>query len=616
MSKQNFTQYLAIESAGGPTFHPADKNMAVVYNASGVFQVYEVSIEEGITSWPKRLSFSENRCTNPRFLPDGTLIYQTDKGGNENFQIELVDKQKQFTSITSDLSAKYLINMISDQALYFTSNSENKARFDVYQHKFPLENNQAQLVYQPPEGLITLQLTSKDENLLVILRSFSSVHTELHLFNRETGEIKILSNFSDDKTSRWNAVRWIGDNHLLVLTDYQSNYLRLGILDLDGSFIRILKIEDSFPYDVTEAAWSKTDDLTYFIINNDGFSKLYRANFTLFGEMQNLEEFPLPEKAVIGAGDTRTFTKAMSLSNDNKYLALTVSTASQPMNVWILNVENKKLWKATDVSTPRLKPDHFCDLSLQKFNSFDDLEVPYFKYTPKGNKPPAGWPAIFIIHGGPEGQYKPVFDNMVQFYLSANYAVITPNIRGSTGYGRDYMDLDNKEKRLDSILDIKELALHIRQNDLDIDENKLIIYGGSYGGFAVLSAMTEHPELWAAGVDIVGISNFVTFLENTAEWRRKHREGEYGSLEDDYEMLQSISPIHKIDRIQSPLFIIQGDNDERVPLSESIQMYEKLKENGLEVKLLRFADEGHGIVKTKNRILAYSQVVTWLDTVI
>jgi dipeptidyl aminopeptidase/acylaminoacyl peptidase len=205
---------------------------------------------------------------------------------------------------------------------------------------------------------------------------------------------------------------------------------------------------------------------------------------------------------------------------------------------------------------------------------------------------------------------------MVQFYLSANYAVITPNIRGSTGYGRDYMDLDNKEKRLDSILDIKELALHIRQNDLDIDENKLIIYGGSYGGFAVLSAMTEHPELWAAGVDIVGISNFVTFLENTAEWRRKHREGEYGSLEDDYEMLQSISPIHKIDRIQSPLFIIQGDNDERVPLSESIQMYEKLKENGLEVKLLRFADEGHGIVKTKNRILAYSQVVTWLDTVI
>ncbi|MFX0094633.1 MAG: alpha/beta hydrolase family protein, partial [Candidatus Hodarchaeota archaeon] len=204
----------------------------------------------------------------------------------------------------------------------------------------------------------------------------------------------------------------------------------------------------------------------------------------------------------------------------------------------------------------------------------------------------------------------------IQFFLSAGLAVIAPNIRGSSGYGRRYLDLDNKEKRLDSIKDIKQLALHIKENDLEIDSEKLIIYGGSYGGFAVLSAMTEHPELWSAGVDIVGISNFVTYMKNTAPWRRKLREVEYGSLEEDLETLKRISPINQIDHISAPLFIIHGDNDERVPVSETIQIYEKLKEKRLDVELLRFTDEGHGITKLENKIKAFSQLIKWLKRII
>ncbi|TFH04083.1 MAG: S9 family peptidase, partial [Candidatus Thorarchaeota archaeon] len=152
--------------------------------------------------------------------------------------------------------------------------------------------------------------------------------------------------------------------------------------------------------------------------------------------------------------------------------------------------------------------------------------------------------------------------------------------------------------------------------DKEIDGNRLAIIGGSYGGFAVLSAMTEHPDLWRAGVDIVGISNFVTFLRNTAAWRRSLREAEYGRLEHDLETLEKISPINKIDKIAAPLLIIQGDNDERVPLSESIQMYEKLKEKGLQVELMRFADEGHGLAKLNNKIKAYSRVVQWLQEIV
>jgi dipeptidyl aminopeptidase/acylaminoacyl peptidase len=211
---------------------------------------------------------------------------------------------------------------------------------------------------------------------------------------------------------------------------------------------------------------------------------------------------------------------------------------------------------------------------------------------------------------------RPSFSPVIQFFVSGGFAVVTPNIRGSTGYGKTYLNLDNVEKRLDSIMDIKYLAMHLRTQDRDIDTDRLVIYGGSYGGFAVLSSITEHPDIWKAAVDIVGISNFVTFLQNTAAWRRAIREAEYGSLEHDMETLVKISPIHKVDRIKCPLFIIQGDNDERVPLSESLQIYESVKQRGIETKMLRFADEGHGLAKLENRISAYTEVLQWLKAIV
>jgi dipeptidyl aminopeptidase/acylaminoacyl peptidase len=200
----------------------------------------------------------------------------------------------------------------------------------------------------------------------------------------------------------------------------------------------------------------------------------------------------------------------------------------------------------------------------------------------------------------------------VQFFLSEGFAVVAPNIRGSSGYGRKYLDLDNVEKRLDSIHDIEQLALHLRAPKYNIDTGNLVIYGGSYGGFSVLSSLTEYPDLWKAGVDLFGISNFVTFLKNTAPWRRALREAEYGSLERDLEVLERISPINKVDKITVPLFIIQGDRDERVPLSESLQIYESLKSRGIPVKMIRFPDEGHGVVNLKNRITAFTELLKWL----
>jgi dipeptidyl aminopeptidase/acylaminoacyl peptidase len=291
-------------------------------------------------------------------------------------------------------------------------------------------------------------------------------------------------------------------------------------------------------------------------------------------------------------------------------LAVAFGGPAQVANVWIADAGTHGWQRISGATVPGVAEERLATCKLTRFNSFDGLSVPFFTYRPAGDGP---FPTVLMIHGGPEAQARPSFNSVIQFLVAAGFAVVVPNIRGSAGYGRRYLDLDNREKRLDSIRDIAELAHRLAESEASVDGDRLAVMGGSYGGFAVLSALTEYPEIWKAGVDIVGISNFVTFLENTAAWRRSLRESEYGSLAE-RELLERISPINRIERVTAPLLIIQGDNDERVPLSESQQMYDRLHRLGRTVELMRFSDEGHGITKLDNRIRAYTRVAQWLRT--
>jgi dipeptidyl aminopeptidase/acylaminoacyl peptidase len=221
-------------------------------------------------------------------------------------------------------------------------------------------------------------------------------------------------------------------------------------------------------------------------------------------------------------------------------------------------------------------------------------------------------PVIALVHGGPESQSRPRFDFRVQYFLNKGYGVFLPNVRGSTGYGKAYSHLDDTRKRMDSVRDLAQGAQWLKEQP-NVDGYKIVVMGGSYGGFMVLSAVTVHPDLWAAGIDVVGISNLATFLENTSGYRRRHREAEYGSLEEDKEFLESIAPVNHIDNIKAPLMVIQGANDPRVPLSESDQMVKIMKEKGKPVEFIVFQDEGHGIVRLKNKRIAYPAIVEFLE---
>ncbi|MFX0114989.1 MAG: prolyl oligopeptidase family serine peptidase [Candidatus Hodarchaeota archaeon] len=620
-SNSSFERYLAIETAGGANWHPYDNKIAFGYNAPGYYQIYSVPIEKGKALWPTRLTFEKNRCTSPYFLSDGTIIFLKDEGGNENFQIGLIEENFRISYLTTAPKAKHLIDLTTEDAIYYAANTEDKKRFDIYRRFLPLADNDPECLYNPETSLAMTRICSSDGRKLIIRAYHSNNHQELLLIDLESGcATSLTKSISPHRQNRWDAVRWLDEDNLLAITDANHDFFRLGILNLNGDFKTIEEIEKDLRHDLYITpdpctAWVPETPFTYFANNEEGYCVFYRGIFSTEG-VDALEPVRLPLNGAIPYGDSRSFSTTPKLSVDGKFMALTISSANTPTNIWILDLEENHAWKATQVSISGLNPASFIETTLHDFHSFDALRVPYFRYIPAGIKPSNGWPAIFIIHGGPEAQMMPSFSPEIQYFLSVGFAVIAPNIRGSTGYGKTYLDLDNVEKRLDSILDIKQLALHVKQNDPAIDGNNLVIFGGSYGGFAVLSAMTEHPELWKAGIDIVGISNFVTFLQNTAAWRRKLREAEYGSLEHDMEILKRISPIHRVSKIAAPLLIIQGDNDERVPLSESIQIYETLKVKDLPVRLLRFADEGHGLAKLKNRIKAFSEIVLWLKEIL
>jgi dipeptidyl aminopeptidase/acylaminoacyl peptidase len=221
-------------------------------------------------------------------------------------------------------------------------------------------------------------------------------------------------------------------------------------------------------------------------------------------------------------------------------------------------------------------------------------------------------PVVVQVHGGPESQSQTSFNPVTQYLVNRGYAVLAPNVRGSTGYGRTYTHLDDVDKRLDSVADLKAAVDWLRESK-KVDADRVAVMGGSYGGFMTLSALTTYPELWAAGVDIIGIANFETFLRNTGAYRRHWRIPEYGDPDRDQELFRRISPIHHVDRINAPLIVIQGDNDPRVPLSESEQIVDAVKRRGLPVEFLRFPDEGHGLVKLQNKLVAYPAIGEFLD---
>jgi dipeptidyl aminopeptidase/acylaminoacyl peptidase len=302
----------------------------------------------------------------------------------------------------------------------------------------------------------------------------------------------------------------------------------------------------------------------------------------------------------------------LSVAPGGKLVSFTLSGPTRPPDVWVADVGTGEARQVTRSSTAGIDPATFVEPTLDRIESHDGLAVPVLTYRPPDVDEP---PVLAWVHGGPESQTRPAFNALFQHWVACGWAVVAPNVRGSTGYGRTYVHLDDVDKRLNSVRDLAGLHDWMATQP-DLDETRAALYGGSYGGYMVLAGLAFQPERWAAGVEIVGISHLVTFLENTSDWRRAFREREYGSLEHDRDLLLEASPITHVDAMRAPLFIIHGANDPRVPLSEAEQIHRVLSERGIRTELLVYDDEGHGLSKLANRLDAYPRAVAFLQEVL
>ena len=614
MTAYDLERYLTVRRAYGASLGP-DGRLAFLLDTTGVPQVWTLDEPQG---WPTQRTFYDESVSFATYSPTRPeLVFGMDEGGNERLQLFRLDADGAITPLTAMPEAKHRWGGWSSDGdrFAFASNRRDEAEFDVYVQDRDATGDAAERVFEG-DGWFSVAGWSPDDDALVLSEAHSSFDQDLSVLDLDTRERRQLTD--DDEPVRYRSVQWGPDGESLYLvTDRDSDTLYLARMDAETGELE--RLRDGGEWNIDGVALDEDHRLLVYSRNVDGYTELALAD--LVGPAE-LDPIPLPDIPGTVAG-------GVSFSPDGDRLALSSSGRSLNTNVSVVDVaalreadevseatDNESesagaVTRWTDAATAGIPRETFLEPDLVHYETFDGQEIPAY-FTQPTEIPPEGSSVIVDIHGGPESQRRPSFSGLTQYFLSRGYAVFEPNVRGSSGYGKTYTHLDDVEKRMNSVRDIGA-ALDWLEARSDVDTGRIVAKGGSYGGFMVLASLIEFPERWAAGVDIVGIANFVTFLENTGSWRRELREAEYGSLAEDREFLEEISPINNADRIEAPLFVLHGANDPRVPVGEAEQIAEEAREQGVPAEKLIFDDEGHGISKLENQIEAYSAVVEFLD---
>jgi dipeptidyl aminopeptidase/acylaminoacyl peptidase len=443
-------------------------------------------------------------------------------------------------------------------------------------------------------GLCAASAFSPDGRYLGVVRQTEkNMDSDLYLVDLAGHECFHVTPHDDE--SSVTGPQWLPDGSAFYFaTDQEREFSVVARYDVSlRSWERVLETEwDAYP--IVDKAGTRL----LVVENADGFTRVDEYDPVTLDARGPVD---LPVQGVA----------SVALSSDGNWLAMSVNAATCAGDVWLHDFRTGKNRRLTASPAP-VPAENLVEPELHRFSSFDGENIPAFVYRPAGSE--GSLPVVVFVHGGPEAQYTPIYNPIIQYLVGNGFGVVAPNVRGSTGYGKRYHHLDDIYRRLDSVADLA--ALHDWLPSIGFDSARAALWGGSYGGFMVLAGLVFQPERWAAAVDIVGIASFVTFLENTSKWRRVFREREYGFLERDRTFLEEISPLTHIEQLRAPLFLIHGTNDPRVPVSEAQQLHAALRSRGIETEMLVYNDEGHGLQKLKNRLDAYPKAVEFLGKVL
>ena len=583
----NIADYLSVRAATSPAFSPYDRRWYFLMNLTDSPQIYALNSPG---AWPEMVTDYPERVTGVYPHPHGPgLLFTRDAGGSEYHQFYWLNLETRgVTQLTDNPRAMHEFGDYAPdgKSLAYTGTARNGRDYDLY--IMSLETlGETRLVRELSGQWLVLGWDAEG----ITLKNGRAYGVDERLY-RYRPEADLLEPLTPDEPAVYDSPVRGHDGSLYVLCDHGRDFLGVARLGPEGTPDYVVA-EDA---DVDLLAGDKAGRFMAYVVNREGYSELH---------VRNLADSR--DRHIDAFDQTVIFTVAFAPDGDS--LAVTHAGPDHNMNISVVSVADGSVCQWTYAPMPGLAKKRFCRPDTVRFPSFDGLMVPAFVYRPSG---PGPFPVVLSVHGGPEAQERPWFSFWYQYLVEHGYAVVTPNVRGSTGYGKAYSHLDDREKRMDSVRDLQSVVDWIRTQP-DLASDRIAIYGGSYGGFMVLSGITQFPGLFRAAVDIVGIANLESFLENTSEYRRALREVEYGYLATDREFLRAFSPIHAVDRIQAPLYVAHGANDPRVPLNEAEQIVAGLKARNHPVTFRVFPDEGHGVAKIKNRLVLYPEIVAFLD---
>jgi dipeptidyl aminopeptidase/acylaminoacyl peptidase len=587
---ERMNQYQNTRSAGLGSWSANGKGILIITRFAETAQLHQVDFPGGDR---KQITFFKEPVGGGSFCPDTTykgFMFTRDAGGNEFSQLYWFDVTTgKYERISDGGRTQNSLPLWSNKGDRFitVSTRRNGKDYDLYLASMK-DPRAATIVVQQTGSWAPLDW-SPDDKKLVVENYVSITRSFLHVLDLESGKLEPLNPSPEDIS--YGGASWSADGKgIFIISDQGSEFRILKYYDLATK--KFTDITSAIPWDVSGATINKSRTLIAFTTNENGISKLYQLNTAT----KKFTAVPGIPTGVIGG---------LKFHPDGKQLGFVLNAPQTPSDIYSIDLTTNKISRWTNSEVGGLNSSAFTVPTLVEYETFDKVngkprKIPAFYYKPQ--KAIGKLPVVIAIHGGPEAQSLPTFSSFISYLTNElGVAVLAPNVRGSSGYGKTYVQLDNGYKREESVKDIGALLDWIAKQP-DLDASRVAVWGGSYGGYMVLASMTHFNDRIRCAIDVVGISNFVTFLQNTEDYRKDLRRVEYGDERDPKmrTFLEQISPANHVDKITKPLFIIQGLNDPRVPASESEQMKEKMKAKGDQVWYMLAKDEGHGFRRKNN----------------
>jgi dipeptidyl aminopeptidase/acylaminoacyl peptidase len=597
-------RYTEFRSASLASWHPIERKMLISTRFGDTPQVHEVKFPLGsrhqITFFPERVFGATYQPTEGQYF-----VFAKDIGGNEFSQNYRYDLTTGAIALLTDGKSKNSRGIWSTAGtqMAYTSTRRTGADVDLYVID-PLKPESNQMLAAVEGGGWAPLDWSPDDRQLVVMEYLSVNESYLWLFDAQTGDRTLITPKDTSEKIAYRAALFSKDGQgLYVATDKDSEFLQLAYFDLATK--TTTPLTNTISWDVEDFDLSQDGRWLAFITNEAGTSVLHVLDMTngpIAGQEQPLPALPFGQ--IFG----------IHWHTNSRDLGFTLISAQATGDVYSLDITTGELTRWTESETGGLDTSQFSEPELVHWSSFDGKPISGFLYRPSAQFS-GKRPVMINIHGGPEGQFRPSFMGRSNFYLNElGVAILYPNVRGSSGYGKTFLQLDNGYLREDSVKDIGALLDWIATQP-DLDSDRILVTGGSYGGYMSLAVATHYGDRIRASIDIVGISNFVTFLEKTESYRRDLRRVEYGDERDPQmrEFLLKISPLNNAHKIQKPLFVIHGQNDPRVPLNEAEQIVATVRQNNIPVWYLVAKDEGHGFAKKKNTDFLFYATVRFIQ---